>query len=96
MTDKPEIFFSYAWGEIISNDLLLTKLAKMKQIITHRITLICTAIALILSCIWYYNSQDIEPLISIVSFAGILITGIFFHTQTHEAEVPKENNGNYI
>lgn len=64
----------------------------MKQIISHRITLISTAIALVLSCIWYYNSKDIEPLISIVLFAGILIVGIFFHTQTNEPEVPKENN----
>lgn len=53
----------------------------MKQIIGNRITLVATAIVFLLSCLWYYNSREIEPLIGIISSTAFLIVNIFFQEQ---------------
>ncbi len=53
----------------------------MKRIIGNRITLVATAIVFILSCLWYYKSREIEPLIGVISSAAFLIVNIFFQEQ---------------
>ncbi len=64
----------------------------MKQIIGHRITLVFTTIALILSLYWYFTSWEIEPLIGIITSAGILIIGIFFTANQAEPATPENQS----
>lgn len=73
----------------------------MKEIISHNITLVVTAIAFVLSGIWFYQTKEYEPLIGIFVSGGALITGIFFrqsstgkgtNQNTNQANVKGNNN----